>query len=413
MKKSLLRNIFPILFSLLFISNVTFSNVKPVDNLTELQEKIDSIVGELECNVSVQIVSASKYDLLYKHNPEYKMIPASITKLITAATALNTLGAGYYFKTAVYTDDINTSDGVIDGNLYLKGYGDPDLNSSDILYLAEQIANQNIRKITGNIVYDESYLDEEYYGLANYYQSDTDLKWWPYISGLNLDKNKDKYNPAALAAELLASELLENNIKFEGITVSGYTPSITKEVTQITHSIFDVITYMNKVSNNHSAITVFKVFGAKHKSPPGSLNKGGKAVIDFLTSIGIDRNSYEILEGSGLTRYNMVTSDVLIRLLKYMYDQEDLFNYFYKSLSIAGVDGTLRKRMIGTEAEGNVHAKTGTLNSVTTLSGYAISRDNELIIFYIAMNGFKRGNTNFYRQRQDDICEIICQFSRN
>ena len=69
--------------------------------------------------------------------------------------------------------------------------------------------------------------------------------------------------------------------------------------------------------------------------------------------------------------------------------------------------------MIGTEAEGNVYAKTGTLNSVSTLSGYAVSRDNEVMIFYIAMNGFKRGNTSFYRQRQDDICEIICQFSRN
>ena len=69
--------------------------------------------------------------------------------------------------------------------------------------------------------------------------------------------------------------------------------------------------------------------------------------------------------------------------------------------------------MTGTEAESNVHAKTGTLNSVTTLSGYAVSRDSELIIFYIAMNGFNKGNTNYYRQIQNDICEIICQFSRN
>ena len=67
--------------------------------------------------------------------------------------------------------------------------------------------------------------------------------------------------------------------------------------------------------------------------------------------------------------------------------------------------------MIGTEAEGNVHAKTGTINSVSTLSGYAVSRDSELLIFYIAMNGFG-GSSNGPRNKQDEICEAICQFSR-
>jgi D-alanyl-D-alanine carboxypeptidase/D-alanyl-D-alanine-endopeptidase (penicillin-binding protein 4) len=413
MLTSLRKKILLPLFILFLITNVTLSTERQTDNLTELQDKIDSIVSDLDCNVSVQIVSASKYDILYEYNPDVKMIPASVTKLVTSATALMELGPGYYFKTIVFTDDINISDGIINGNIYLKGYGDPDLNSSDISLLAEEIAKKNIKEITGNIIYDESYLDEVYYGLANYYQSDTELKWWPYISGINLDKNKSKYDPAVSAAELLAVELTDRNIKFEGITISGFTPSVSKELAEISHSIHDIITYMNKVSNNHSAITVFKVIGAKYKSPPGSLSKGSEAVINFLTSIGIDRNTYEILEGSGLTRYNMVTSGMLIRLLKYMYDQEDIFDYFYNSLSIAGVDGTLRKRMIGTEAENNIRAKTGTLNSVTTLSGYAVSRDHELILFFIAMNGFKRGNTSFYRSIQDDICEIICQFSRN
>ncbi len=411
--QTLLRKKTLLLVLLLFVfTNVILSLEKKADNLTEFQNKIDSIVSGLDCKVSVQIVSASEYDLLYEYNPKMKMIPASITKLVTSATALVKLGTGYFFKTIVYTDDNNISDGVINGNLYLKGYGDPDLNSSDISYLAEKLANKNIMEITGNIVFDESYFDNEYYGLANYYQSDTDLQWWPYVSALNLDKNKSKYDPASSAAELLATELKDRKIKFEGITVSGYTPGVSKEVAEISHSIYDVITHMNKTSNNHSAITLFKVIGAKYKSPPGTLGKGSEAVISFLSSIGIDRNNYEILEGSGLTRYNMVTSDMLIRLLKFMYDQEDIFDYYYNSLSIAGVDGTLRKRMIGTEAESNVHAKTGTLNSVSTLSGYAVSRDDELILFYITMNGFK-GNTNYYRQIQDDICEIICQFSRN
>ncbi len=94
-----------------------------------------------------------------------------------------------------------------------------------------------------------------------------------------------------------------------------------------------------------------------------------------------------------------------------MYDDTKSFDYFYSTLPIAGKDGTLRNRMIGTEAENNVHAKTGTLNSVSALSGYAVSRDSELLIFYIVMNGFG-GGANEVRYKQDQICELLCQFSR-
>ena len=86
---------------------------------------------------------------------------------------------------------------------------------------------------------------------------------------------------------------------------------------------------------------------------------------------------------------------------------------FYQSLPVAGVDGTLKKRMIGTEAEKNVHAKTGSINGVSTLTGYAISRDNEPLIFYIAMNGFKGTNWEQYRNYQDAMCNLLCRFSRN
>ncbi len=99
-------------------------------------------------------------------------------------------------------------------------------------------------------------------------------------------------------------------------------------------------------------------------------------------------------------------------MLKYMYDDERTFDIFYNSLAIGGVDGTLKDRMIGTESERNVHAKTGTLNGVTTLAGYAISRDSELMIFYIAMNGNFAMTNKVYRKKQDVICDLICRFSR-
>lgn len=381
------------------------------DKTAELTSSIDSILNYVNCKVSIQVTSADKYDLLYEYNPQEQMIPASITKLVTAATALSVLGVNHDFKTIAYSDDGDIKDGIINGNLYLKGYGDPDLNSSDIIYLAGLISEKNITEITGNIIYDESYLDDQHYGIANYYAGDTKQGYWPYISALNLNKNPGGYDPASSAANLLFDNLLTLNIKVDGIVIAGVTPTAAKEIAEVKHSMFDVLAHMNKESDNHSAITVFKVIGAKFASPPGSIENGEAAVIDFLTSIGNPRSIFEIIEGSGLSRFNTVNSDLYIRMLKYMYDDVKNFDYFYSSLAVAGKDGTLRNRMIGTEAEKNVHAKTGTLNSVSSLAGYAVSRDNELLIFYIAMNGFG-GGANQERYKQDQICQLLCSFSR-
>jgi len=396
---------------ILFISSLALARDKEKDNLKNFQLRMDSIVATVNCGVSIQVVSASRYDLLYAYKPESKMIPASITKVITSATAFSQLGVNYEFKTIIYTDDNNLGDGVVNGNIYLKGYGDPDLSSYDISVLAKQLAAKNIREITGNIIYDDSFLDAEHYGLANYYNADTKIAYWPYVCALSLDKNKGSSDPAYSAANVLLSSLASGNVKVDGIIVAGTTPDVAREITRVSHSIYSVLANMNKVSDNQSAITVFKVLGANYKSPPGSLKSGSDAVIDFLTSIGVSRKNYEILEGSGLTRYNFVTSDLYVQLLKYMYDDEKNFDYFFSTLPIGGIDGTLKDRMINTEAEKNVHAKTGTINGVSTLTGYAISRDNELIIFYIAMNGFGSNNKP-YRKKQDEICNIICGFSR-
>lgn len=395
------------IFIICLISN--FSPAK--DRVEELSSVLDSIVSSVGCNVSVQVASADKYDLLYEYNPRQKMIPASITKMITAATAIDVLGINYDFKTIAYTDDNNINDGIIEGNLYLKGYGDPDLSSENINYLAKKIAEKNIKEITGNIIYDESYLDDQHYGIANYYSGDTRQSYWPYVSAINMNKNPGNFDPAATAGSVLSDALTALGVKVGGIVISGVTPVAAKEVAELSHALYDVISHMNKESDNHSAITVFKVIGAKFDSPPGSIAKGEAAVTDFLTSMGNPRSIFEIVEGSGLSRFNAVNSDLYIRLLKYMYDDVKTFDYFYSSLAIAGQDGTLRNRMIGTEAEKNVHAKTGTLNSVSSLSGYAVTRDSELLIFYIAMNGFG-GSANSERYKQDQICEILCRFTR-
>lgn len=396
--------------AILLIFNAAFSQNK--DKISELKARIDEIVKSMNCDVSVQIASATKYDLLYEYQPEKKMIPASISKVVTSAIALQYLGTGYEFKTVLYTDDNNINDGIINGNLYIKGFGDPEFDAADLFTLIKKFLGKNISEITGNIVYDDTYLDDQYFGLADYYSGDTKLQYWPYVNALCINRNASRVNPSVEIANTLQSEFQGKNVKLGGIIIAGTTPDSPKEIARITHSIAEVLANMNKPSDNHYAITIFKVVGAVHSRPPGTLKKGTDAVVDLFSSIGISRNEYEFLEGSGLTRFNFATSNVYIQLLKFLFDNEQVFDVFYKSLPTSGVDGTLKKRMIGTEAEQNVHAKTGSINGVSTLTGYAISRDNELIIFYIAMNGFKGANWEPYRNKQDQICELICSFSR-
>ena len=399
-----------LIFAVLFIYQFTYSQKIPQDKIDELAGKIDSICLPLKnagIKVSCKVVHADFNKVMYELDPEIGMIPASITKIVVGVTAYAKLGANYQIPTIVYTDDNNIKDGSVDGNLYIKGYGDPDLNSGDVQVLAEELSKLGIKQVTGNIVADESYFDNVYKTLSGVYKGDTGPSYWPYVSALCLDKTYG----AMSTGNLLSSDLTALGVSVQGTVITGTTPGGAKELVQVSHSIYDVLSYMLKESDNHSAITIFKLLGAKYKNQPASLEDAQDVVSSFLTELGVDRYSYEILEGSGLTRYNKVNAEMYMKMLKYMYDDRFVFDYFMNSLSIAGKDGTLRKRMIGTEAEGNVYAKTGTINSVSALSGYVIDKDSEVLMFYVVMNGFG-GNASEMRAAQDDVCILLSQFSR-
>lgn len=398
---------FKILALLLFI--ITLKPTPVLSNYDEFKNEIDAILSSIGGNVSCIVMSAEHGDVIYSRNPGMKMIPASITKVITAVVAMDILGPDYKFKTVVYSD-APINDGVLNGNLYFKGFGDPDLYSGDVTALAKNVAGK-LKTLNGNIIYDNSFLDDNYYSLANFYSGDTRQQYWPYVAAINIDKNKISGNPGFYAADLFADELFANGVNINGDVVSGVTPPAAIQVAEFSHTIKDVLTHMNKVSDNLSAISVFKVIGAVFDSPPGSLEKGTKAVINYMTRNRIDRSEYEILEGSGLTRFNIVTGNLFMRLLKIMYDDLKNFDMFYNQLPIAGFDGTLRNRMIGTEAERNVRAKTGSLNSVSALSGYTVSRDNELLMFYIVNNGYSGGWAG-PRSIQDAFCDVVSSYTR-
>jgi D-alanyl-D-alanine carboxypeptidase/D-alanyl-D-alanine-endopeptidase (penicillin-binding protein 4) len=128
----------------------------------------------------------------------------------------------------------------------------------------------------------------------------------------------------------------------------------------------------------------------------------------LVDSIGLDPEKYSYADGSGVSRYNLVSAELLIELLIYMYNNPE-FNRFYNSLAIAGVDGTLEKRMIDTDAEGRVFAKTGTLNGVSALSGYVKTLNDHLLAFSILIQNFVE-KTRVARNLQDEICNILVKY---
>jgi len=122
-------------------------------------------------------------------------------------------------------------------------------------------------------------------------------------------------------------------------------------------SLDSVLIYELKQSDNLSAENILKTLSAeKYPMPPSS--KGGiYAVRQFMASIGIDSSKYCMVDGSGISRYNLLSSDVIVQLLTRIYRNPDLFKHFYAALPIAGMDGTLRFRMISTNCQDNLHAK--------------------------------------------------------
>jgi serine-type D-Ala-D-Ala carboxypeptidase/endopeptidase (penicillin-binding protein 4) len=136
---------------------------------------------------------------------------------------------------------------------------------------------------------------------------------------------------------------------------------------------------------------------------------GINMVKNFLRNIGINADQLRILDGSGLARNNLITADAMVQLLVHM-SRHRFSNAFRDALPIAGVDGTLRNRMRGTLASGNVRAKTGTLTTVASLSGYLTTPANERLAFSVIINNHSE-EIDAHRDYIDPILVLLASFS--
>lgn len=152
-------------------------------------------------------------------------------------------------------------------------------------------------------------------------------------------------------------------------------------------SLSSLAGYCLKVSQNVYGETFLKTLGLS-TGKPGSVEGGRQVAIQTLTAWGIPADSYVMDDGSGLSRYDYVTADTIVAVLRHVWRDERLRGPFVAALPVAGRDGTLASRMKGTILDDNVEAKTGTLANVRALSGYLETRAGEKLVFSIIVNNF-------------------------
>jgi D-alanyl-D-alanine carboxypeptidase/D-alanyl-D-alanine-endopeptidase (penicillin-binding protein 4) len=215
--------------------------------------------------------------------------------------------------------------------------------------------------------------------------------------------------------------VLKKILEKKGIKVKGYPVDIDDIEEPLDYSnikllfsyqspeLKDIIKVINKNSQNFFAEQLLKVIGLE-KEGYGTIENGVKAINNILSDMGINPETFVMVDGSGLSQLNLVTPRSIITLLSYMY-KSDCFIPFFNSLPIAGVDGTLGTRMKSSRAQDKVRAKTGFLEYVRSLSGYVYTGDNEPVVFTIMVNNFNVP-VKLAENIQDLVCLRLVNFRR-
>lgn len=177
----------------------------------------------------------------------------------------------------------------------------------------------------------------------------------------------------------------------------------------ISHDIKTILKKFNKESDNLTGEMLLRLFAYKKFNTPGSSEKGSEVVKSYITNLKLDPSKYQIIDGSGLAPTNYINNDLIITILENIYTNQEKFNIFYESLPIAGVDGTLSRRMKNSPAYNNVRAKTGTINGVSSLSGYVKNKNGDILAFSIFIQNHvsQLSKARFF---QDEICKILASY---
>ena len=426
--------------------------------------------------LSVSVIDVSTGKPVLQWQSEQARNPASTIKLVTTLVALDVLGPTYRWHTDVFARG-TIEDGRLDGDLLIKGYGDPFLVTERVWQMVQQIRHAGIREIGGDLLLDDSWFDVGEHDpgafdrqpLRAYNVAPNALmmnfkvvRYWfepDHEAGavsVRLDpplKNLRVQNRLGLAAHscrgFQRGITISSNESVDEITLSGKFPSGCKRYamdrTALSHNEFvfglftslwresggsfagsyrntvieedeepllsfaslpltEMIARVNKHSNNVMARQLLYTLGAEVTGPPGTEDGGKDVIAKWLADNGLASTRISIDNGAGLSRTTRTSTDDMARMLYFAWQQPYMPEYL-SSMSLSGLDGTLRRRFVGSALAGKAHMKTGSLDHVTAIAGYLQARSGRRFVI-VAMQNYE----DIHRGPGEEVQEALLRW---
>lgn len=428
-----------------------------------LDIKLNSMIADpvlRNANWGFVVYDPKTKKVISSYNENASLVPASTTKLLTTETALNLLGERFKWITQLEHSGSIDENGTLSGNLYIVGSGDPSLGTNKAgAYSYREIIDdfiaatkeKGIKKINGDIIIQTAVfkinktqsLPENIVWLENgsyYLPAGTTLNINPANEKLIAKKsnpfseNKNYYYISPYIKKMVYADLFEgdflttklpdapaylaNNLRAtmlkSGLPITGkvVTRMVDKnpeqrEVITAYHSptLAEIVTYTNQHSDNALAEATLRMVGFQRYGDQ-TLESGRNAVVTHLKEAGFDAEGLNYHDGSGLSRSNVVTPISQVKFLTSLMN-EKYYRSFYESLPVGGQTGTL-KRMFATNGNGQIFAKTGTLNKVKTLAGYLKTNSGKTLVFSLLINNYA-GSVDQVKSKMEQILEPALQ----
>ena len=427
-------------------------------------------------NVAVYVRAVESDSPILSQNAERAMNPASVMKMVTTNAALDLLTPAYRWKTEIYRDG-NLANWQLQGNLIIKGYGDPSFKAQDFWRLLISLRQAGVKKISGDLIIDKTYFvaaatgesfDSEKWRAYNALPSaflvngrNTSFKFSASDDAVNITQefelpevvivNKLKRTTGSCgdwrsrmtydvqSAEdkavvtfsgsfatdcgerFLELSLFEDEKyafftfrklwrelggEFNGTIKLQETPlTAVKVLEQSSEPLGSIVRDINKWSNNVMARQLLLTIAAERMGAPATEAKGISATQAWLAAKGLKSSELVIENGSGLSRVERISAEVLGQLLVSAYNSP-VMPEMMASLPILSVDGTIQQRMKDSLSNGRAHLKTGSINGVSAIAGYVLDANSHRHVLVMLVNHAKAGAS---KAAQDALIEWVHQ----
>jgi len=378
-----------------------------------LRSSIDSLLSDSQfrsAQLGILIVNPRTADTLYSRNAGKLFMPASNQKILTGAVALALLGPEYRYRTSVLVRG-TLRDGILDGDLAVSSNGDPTISDrargsavAAMDSIAGALAAKGLKRVTGAVRPLGDAFPDSIYGYG-WERDDLSSSSGAPVDELLFNEGMieiplrivgtDTIRSTATSAPVLSYlEALSSALARRGIILAGGANADTLSrypATDTLHSFLspplrDILRHFEKPSQNQIGEILIRTLG-RERTGVGVADSGAAVMSRQLLSWGAERDGFFVYDGSGLSRHNLVSPETIVRTLVGI-SRDTAFAAFLDALPIAGVDGTLRTRMVGTRAASNMRAKTGTIEFVRSLSGFITTAEGERLVFSMLSNHF-------------------------